>query len=100
MVVSRMMAVKEAVFVMALFVVLICLTWFWFVKLLVPVRNAAEAIELKQQIDAVYADFTWRYTPQVTSWLGDEIYVESTVEFDFADESMISYFQLKWAEWT
>jgi hypothetical protein len=68
------------------------------VKLIVPVRNAADALVLKEQVEEVYLDFTWRYTPQVNNWLGDEIITPGTVEFDFADEQMATYFQLKWAK--
>jgi hypothetical protein len=68
------------------------------VKLIVPVRNAADALVLKEQVEEFYLDFTWRYTPQVNNWLGDEIITPGTVEFDFADEQMATYFQLKWAK--
>ena len=43
-------------------------------------------------------DYTWRYTPQVNNWLGDEIITPGTVEFDFKDEQWATYFQLKWAK--
>jgi hypothetical protein len=68
------------------------------VKLIVPVRNAADALVLKEQVEEFYLDFTWRYTPQVNNWLGDEIITPGTVEFNFADEQMATYFQLKWAK--
>jgi hypothetical protein len=42
-------------------------------KVTVPVRNAANALVLKEQVEESYLDFTWRYTPQVNNWLGDEI---------------------------
>jgi len=67
-------------------------------KLTVSVRNASDALVLKQQVAESYSDFTWRYTPQVNNWLGDEIITPGTVEFDFKDEQMATYFQLKWAK--
>ena len=67
-------------------------------KLTVLVRNAADALLLKEQVEESYLDFTWRYTPQVNNWLGDEIITPGTVEFDFADEQWATYFQLRWAK--
>jgi hypothetical protein len=68
-------------------------------KLTVPVRNAADALGLKAQVEEMYAreDFTWRYTPQVNTWLGDDVITPATVEFEFTDKQMATYFQLKWA---
>lgn len=43
-------------------------------------------------------DYTWRYTPAVTSWLGDEVVTPATVEFNFKDEQWATYFQLRWAK--
>jgi hypothetical protein len=43
-------------------------------------------------------DYTWRYTPQVNNWLGDEIITPGTVEFDFKDQQWETYFQLKWTK--
>ena len=68
------------------------------VKLTVHVRNAADALVLKKQVEEFYLDFTWRYTPQVNNWLGDEIITPGTVEFEFKDEQMATYFQLRWAK--
>ena len=67
-------------------------------KLTVLVRNAADALLLKEQVEESYLDFTWRYTPQVNNWLGAEIITPGTVEFDFADEQWATYFQLRWAK--
>ena len=66
----------------------------------VVVRNAAEALVLKEQVEELCSkeDFTWRYTPQVNNWLGDEIITPGTVEFEFTDKQMATYFQLKWAK--
>jgi hypothetical protein len=68
------------------------------IKLTVLVRNAADALLLKEQVEESYLDFTWRYTPQVNNWLGDEIITPGQVEFDFADEQWATYFQLRWAK--
>jgi hypothetical protein len=67
--------------------------------MIVTVRNAAEALMLKEQVEELCAkeDFTWRYTPQVNNWLGDEIITPGTVEFNFKDEQMATYFQLRWS---
>ena len=43
-------------------------------------------------------DYTWRFTPGVNTWLGDETITPPTVEFDFRDEAWATYFQLKWAK--
>jgi hypothetical protein len=43
-------------------------------------------------------DYTWRYTPQVNNWLGNEIITPGTVEFNFKDQQWETYFQLKWAK--
>lgn len=43
-------------------------------------------------------DYTWRYTPAVNTWLDDETITPATVEFEFKDEQMATYFQLKWTK--
>jgi len=43
-------------------------------------------------------DYTWRYTPAVNTWLGDEVITPGTVEFEFRDTQWATYFQLKWAK--
>ena len=43
-------------------------------------------------------DYTWRFTPAVNTWLGDDVITPATVEFDFKDEQWATYFQLKWAK--
>ena len=67
--------------------------------MIVIVRNAADALTLKEQVKELCAeeDFTWRYVPQVNNWLGDEIITPGNVEFTFKDEQMATYFQLRWA---
>jgi len=42
------------------------------------------------------ADYTWRFTPAVNTWLGDDVITPATVEFDFKDRQWETYFQLKW----
>jgi hypothetical protein len=42
-------------------------------------------------------DYTWRFTPAANTWLGDETITPATVEFEFKNEQMATYFQLKWA---
>jgi hypothetical protein len=68
--------------------------------LTILVRNAADALVFKEQVEELCTKngFTWRYTPQVNNWLGDEIITPGTVEFNFADEKMATYFQLRWAQ--
>ena len=68
--------------------------------MIVIVRNAADALVLKEQVEELCSkdDFTWRYVPQVNNWLGDEIITPGTVEFEFKDKQMATYFQLKWAK--
>lgn len=69
-------------------------------KLNILVRNAADALLLKEQVEELCSkeDFVWRYTPQVNNWLGDEIITPGAVEFDFKDKQMATYFQLRWAK--
>jgi hypothetical protein len=45
-------------------------------------------------------DYTWRFTPAVNTWLGDETITPATVEFNFQDEAWTTYFQLKWSNRT
>ena len=68
--------------------------------MIVIVRNAADALVLKEQVEELCSkdDFTWRYVPQVNNWLGDEIITPGTVEFEFKDKQMATYFRLRWAK--
>jgi hypothetical protein len=43
-------------------------------------------------------DYTWRFTPAVNTWLGDETITPATVEFDFKDRQWETFFQLRWAQ--
>jgi hypothetical protein len=68
----------------------------------IVVRAAHEAFLYNDQIrdQGLHrdVDYTWRYTPQVNTWLGDEIITPGTVEFNFKDQQWETYFQLKWAK--
>lgn len=68
----------------------------------IVVRAAHEAFLYNDQIGEKGLqrgeDYTWRYTPQVNNWLGDEIITPGTVEFNFKDQQWETYFQLKWAK--
>lgn len=66
----------------------------------VIVRNAVEALDLKAQVEELCArsDFAWKYTPVVNNWLGDEVLTPATVEFEFKDKQMATYFQLRWTK--
>jgi hypothetical protein len=71
-------------------------------KLTVPVRNAADALVLKEQVELeglrTGIDYRWRYTPPVNNWVGDETITPGTVEFNFENAQWATYFQLKWAK--
>ena len=68
----------------------------------ITVKTAHEAFLYNDQIGDQGlrrdADYTWRFTPAVNTWLGDETITPATVEFDFEDEAWATYFQLKWAK--
>jgi hypothetical protein len=71
-------------------------------KVKMIVKTAHEAYLFKDQItlEGLHSnhDYTWRYTPPVNNWLGDETVTPGTVEFDFKDARWATYFQLKWAK--
>jgi hypothetical protein len=71
-------------------------------NLKMTVTSAPEAYLFKDQIEqeGLYSnlDYTWRYTPPVNTWLGDETVTPGAVEFFFKDERWVTYFQIKWAE--
>jgi hypothetical protein len=66
------------------------------------VKTAHEAFLFNDQITGqglrCDLDYTWRYTPAVNNWLGDEVITPATVEFDFKDQQWETYFQLQWAQ--
>jgi hypothetical protein len=71
-------------------------------SLKIVVKAAHEAFLFNDQINDQGLkrdlDYTWRYTPAVNSWLGDETITPATVEFKFQDIKWETYFQLKWAK--
>lgn len=70
-------------------------------SLKITVKNANEAYAYNDAVQAqglsVNGDYSWRYTPAVNNWLGDEVITPATVEFDFQDKQWATYFQLRWA---
>ena len=68
----------------------------------IVVKNSTEAFVYKDQVvdQGLYIDYdyTWKYTPAVNNWLGDKVLTPATVEFEFKDKQMETYFQLKWAK--
>ena len=68
----------------------------------IVVKTAHEAFLLNDQITDQGLkrdlDYTWRFTPAVNTWLGDDVITPATVEFDFRDLQWATYFQLKWAK--
>jgi hypothetical protein len=68
--------------------------------LTIIVRNAVEAMDLKAQVQQVCGlnTFTWKFTPVVNNWLGDEVITPASVEFEFTDARWETYFQLKWTK--
>ena len=66
----------------------------------VIVKNAVEAMDLKAQVQEVCGlnKFKWRFNPAVYNWLGNDVISPGTVEFEFDDVKLETYFQLKWAK--
>jgi hypothetical protein len=66
----------------------------------ITVKNAVEAMDLKAQVQQVCGlnTFTWKFTPAVNTWLGDDVITPATVEFDFKDQQWETYFQLRWSK--
>jgi len=65
----------------------------------ITVKNSIDAMDLKAQVQQVCGlnTFTWRFTPVVNNWLGDEVITPATAEFEFDDPKWETYFQLRWA---
>lgn len=67
----------------------------------ITVKDSNEAFGLKMEVDRLGirpdAGYTWRYTPRIDNWLGDETIMPATVEFEFADPKWETYFQLRWS---
>jgi hypothetical protein len=70
-------------------------------KLLVPVANAPEALELNLQVLSHGllndVEYTWAYTPRREDWMNG-VQTPGTVEFDFVDAQWVTFFGLKWAK--
>ena len=70
----------------------------------ITVKTAGEAFAFNDQIRDQGLkrdrDYTWRFTPAVNTWLGDDVITPATVEFNFQDEAWTTYFQLKWSNRT
>lgn len=68
----------------------------------IVVKDSNEAFGLKMEIDRhglrPGEGYTWRYTPRVDNWLGDETILPATAEFEFDDPKWATYFQLRWAK--
>jgi hypothetical protein len=68
----------------------------------ITVKTAHEAFLYNDQINDQGLrrdfDYTWRFTPAVNTWLGDETITPATVEFNFKDRQWETYFQLRWAK--
>ena len=64
------------------------------------VNTAHEAFLLNDQIlkQVPRGQYTWRYTPAVNTWLGDEVITPAIVEFKFDDKQWETYFQLRWTQ--
>ena len=74
------------------------------VKLIIPVRNAAEAVSLLDQIRAhdlaVDRDFTWWWIPNRYNGYDDSTETEPRAEFEFCDPAWATYFQLKFGQYS
>ena len=69
----------------------------------VPVNNSSEAFSLVVELKdlGLYAnkDFTWSYHPTRTDYFdyyNNEVIGGPSVTFTFVNESLLSYFKLKW----
>ena len=62
-------------------------------KIILEVKDITEALFFKNSIESSGlhhgVDYTWRYTPKISSWLGDEVVRPATVDFDFEDDFLI-----------
>ena len=67
-------------------------------KVSIPVKNAAEALDLKSQVDQVTNDFTWRFIPNEYDGWDLLSSTQPTAEFEFTDEQWVTYFQLRWTK--
>ncbi len=64
------------------------------------VANAQQALDLKQQVLdhglTQGQDFSWRYNPDHYDGYNDSSHTHPTVEFEFQEPSMETFFQLRW----
>lgn len=68
--------------------------------LILPVKNAGEAMSyidtLRSEGLAVGGDFTWSYIPSEYDGWDDSTHTQPCVEIWFANESLESFYRLKW----
>jgi hypothetical protein len=71
-------------------------------KIILEIKNITEALTFKDGIESSGlhhgVDYHWKYIPKISSWLGDEVVRPASVEFDFVDDSMATFFRLKWKQ--
>ena len=67
--------------------------------MILAIKNATEALELRQQVGAagliIHKDYTWCYHPK-DDWDYANVTI-ATVEFNFTNPTWETYFQLKWS---
>jgi hypothetical protein len=68
--------------------------------LAVPVNNAQQALEFKDQVVAhgltMGEDFSWEYIPNQYDGYDDSSHTQPLVTFEFQDSKMHTFFQLRW----
>jgi len=66
------------------------------------VKNAQEALELKQQVQdhglELGRDFSWEYRPDPYDGYDDGSHAHPEVEFTFQDAKMETFFSMRWAK--
>jgi hypothetical protein len=64
------------------------------------VKNVTDALSFKDQLKEMgldhEKDYHWRFNPGINDWYNDENNRPASVEFNFIDESMATFFKLKW----
>jgi hypothetical protein len=70
-------------------------------SVVIPVNSATEAytivMELKGLGLVANSDFTWSFKPKTEDYISYEVIDPPSVTFTFIDESMASFFRLKWS---
>jgi hypothetical protein len=65
----------------------------------VLVKNAQQAVELKEQILSaglvLYEDFTWEYRPDPYDGYDDSLHAHPEVRFIFRDPAQETFFRMK-----